>query len=131
MIQINKPKLAWYEDNQDFTDPVVLFLERYFQIKVISSPDKTEKKIIKYKPDIIIFDYRMRNITGLEMYQKLKKKKLQFVAMFYTIWEKDYGTIEKITSSGIPKESIIDKAISAKSFAEIVIEFYKHNQINI
>ncbi len=42
---MKKPKLAWYENNKDFTDPISIFLRDYFEVKVFGFPHTAEKEI--------------------------------------------------------------------------------------
>lgn len=119
-----RPKLAWYENNKDFTDPIQVYLEEDFDIRVFGVPDEAEKKILDFKPDIIVFDYRMPFISGIEMFKKLKKKKLRFIPVFYTIWAKDDDSRQKIKAAGIDEDAIVDKHMECESFAKKITEYF-------
>jgi len=118
-----KPKLAWYENNKDFTDPIRVYLEDNFDVRVFGIPDEAENGIYQIKPDIIVFDYRMPFISGVDMYKKLKEKGLKFIAVFYTIWANDDNMKQKIKEAGIEDDAIFDKHLDAESFAKKLTEY--------
>lgn len=121
---VNKPKLAWYENNKDFTDPIVFFLKDGFDVKVFGVPEESERKIIEFDPNMIIFDYRMPRISGLAMFENLKKKKLRFIPVFYTIWANDDDTLQKLKHAGIEDNNVIDKHMGSESFAKKISIIY-------
>jgi DNA-binding NarL/FixJ family response regulator len=121
---MSKPKLAWYETNIDYITPVQVYLSEKFEVRIFSNPDEAEAEIIEFKPDIIIFDYRMPFISGIEMYHKLMKKQLQFKTLFYSIWANDNATIQEIKSAGINDDAIIDKRLDCESFSKKVSDFF-------
>ncbi len=126
----SKPKLAWYENNKDFTDPVKKYLNQTFNVNVYGDPMKAEKEIYLFNPDIIVFDYRMPYKSGLEMYRILKESGLTFIPVFYTIWAKDKSTKMKLMQAGIEEEAIIDKHMSCESFAEKIYQYFINKKSN-
>ena len=97
-----KIKVAWYENNMHFITPILFYLkkERVFDVRVFGDPASAEKEIIGYHPDLIIFDYRMPNINGVQMFKRLKEE-CSFVPVFFSIWAKDEVTRAKIIEAGV------------------------------
>lgn len=122
-----KPRLAWYENNKDFTDPIRIYLQKTFEVCVFDTPDEAEKGISDYQPDIIIFDYRMPSLSGIEMYNRLKKKKLQFIPVFFSIWANDDASKQKFRQARIDEDAIFDKHMDCESFANRI--FYLYNKM--
>lgn len=120
-----KAKLAWYENNKDFTDPITVYLEEYFEVRVFGVPYEAAQGIIDYQPDIVIFDYRMPITSGIEMFQILKKKNLEFIPVFFTIWAKDNDSRQKITKAVKDEHAIFDKHLDCESLANNVKEYYQ------
>lgn len=122
-----KIKVAWYENNMPFVKPILYYLEKekVFEVKVFGDPDSAEKKITKYQPELVIFDYRMPNINGVEMFKRLKDK-FSFVPVFFSIWARDDSTRLEIINAGIESEAIFDKSIEPDSFPGALRKYYEY-----
>jgi DNA-binding response OmpR family regulator len=119
-----KIKIAWYENNKEFTDPVLYYLEKQgFEIKVFGFPDTAAEEICAYQPVLVIFDYRMERINGVKMFKKLQGK-FEFIPVFLSIWATDDVTVEDILKAGVDKKAIFDKAIDPASFARAIYDYY-------
>ncbi|HLP60792.1 MAG TPA: response regulator [Candidatus Deferrimicrobium sp.] len=122
----DKPKLAWYENNEDFTDPIKEYLSKYFLVKIFGMPENAEEEIAQFQPQLTVFDYRMPMISGLEMYERLKKRGLKFIPVFFTIWASDDSTKQLIIAAGIKEEAIMDKSMDCESFAKKAFSYYEN-----
>ena len=127
-----KIKVAWYENNMPFVEPILYYLdkEKVFDVKVFGDPGCAKEEIKKYQPDLIIFDYRMPNINGLQMYKQLKDEldEFDFVPVFLSIWARDESTRSEIIDAGIESEAIFDKNIEPDSFSKALKEYYIHKK---
>lgn len=120
-----KIKVAWYENNMPFVEPILYYLEKMevFDVKLFGDPGSAEAGIINYQPDLVIFDYRMPNINGVKMFKCLKDK-FGFVPVFFSIWAKDDSTHTEIENAGVESEAIFDKNIEPASFSRALYEYY-------
>lgn len=125
-----KIKVAWYENNMQFVDPILYYLEKeqVFDVKAFGDPNSAEEKIVNYRPDLVIFDYRMPNINGVEMFKRLKDK-FSFVPVFFSIWAKDDSAHSDIIDAGIEGEAIFDKNIEPDSFTKRLYEYYMKKKV--
>jgi PleD family two-component response regulator len=121
-----KIKVAWYENNMQFVEPILYYLkkEKVFDIKIFGYPETAEEDIAGFKPDVIIFDYRMERFNGVEMFKKLKDRKLDFVPVFFSIWANDEVTRAEIIDTGVENRAIFDKRIEPASFTRVLYEYY-------
>ncbi len=113
-----KIKVAWYENNMPFVEPILYYLkkEKVFDVEIFGDPDSAEEDILKYQPDLVIFDYRMPDINGVDMFKRLKDKS-SFVPVFFSIWARDDSTRSDIIDAGVESEAIFDKNIEPDSFS--------------
>ncbi|MCX6579034.1 MAG: response regulator [Candidatus Aminicenantes bacterium] len=120
-----KIKVAWYENNVPFVEPILYYLkkEKVFDVKIFGNPDSAEKEITDYHPDLVIFDYRMPNITGLQMFNRLKGK-FSFAPVFFSIWANDEVTKAELLDAKVESRAIFDKRIEPASFAKALYEYY-------
>jgi len=118
-----KIKVAWYENNRPFMESILYYLRKVFEVKVFGNPDNAEKNIIKYQPDMVIFDYRMPYVNGVQMFKRLKDK-FSFVPVFFSIWARDDSTRSEIIDAGVESEAIFDKNIEPDSFCKVLYEYY-------
>lgn len=127
-----KIKVAWYENNMQFVDPIVYYLEKekIFEVSSFGFPDTAEEEIAKFKPDVIIFDYRMERFNGVEMFKKLKNRNLHFVPVFFSIWAHDEVTRAEIIEAGVESRAIFDKHIEPASFPRVLYEYYMSKKGN-
>lgn len=121
-----KIKVAWYENNMQFVEPIKYYLkkEKVFEVESFGSPDTAEAEIAKFKPDVIIFDYRMERFNGVQMFKKLKNRNLDFVPVFFSIWANDEVTRAEIIEAGVESSAIVDKHIEPASFPKVLYEYY-------
>ncbi len=119
-------KVAWYENNMHFIKPILYYLkkEKVFDVKVFGAPDSAEEEIIKYQPDLVIFDYRMPNINGVKMFEKIKNRYPDFVPVFFSIWANDDSTRTEIENAGVERVAIFDKNIEPASFSRALYDYY-------
>ena len=122
-----KIKVAWYENNMHFIKPILYYLKKMevFDLETWESPEIAEKNIEKSKPDLIIFDYRMPNLDGVNMFKRLKDK-FSFVPVFFSIWANDDSTRIEIENAGVESEAIFDKNIEPASFSRALYEYYEY-----
>jgi DNA-binding response OmpR family regulator len=122
-----KIKVAWYENNMQFVEPIKYYLEkeRVFEVKNFGSPDIAAEEIAKFKPDMIIFDYRMEKINGVEMFKRIRDRGLDFVPVFFSIWSNDEVTRAEILEVGVESSAIFDKHIEPASFSKALYEYYR------
>jgi PleD family two-component response regulator len=122
-----KIKVAWYENNMPFVEPFLNHLELHkeevFDVKVFGDPSSAEEDIVNYQPDLVIFDYRMPNINGVQMFKRLKDK-FGFVPVFFSIWANDEVTRAEIIDVGVENRAIFDKRIEPASFTRVLYEYY-------
>jgi DNA-binding response OmpR family regulator len=120
-----KIKVAWYENNRNFIEPILYYLKKMevFDVEIWESPEIAEKNIEKSKPDLIIFDYRMPNLDGVKMFKQLKDK-FSFVTVFFSIWANDEVTRAEIIEAGVESSAIFDKHIEPTSFPKALYEYY-------
>jgi PleD family two-component response regulator len=120
-----KIKIAWYENNMPFVEPIKYYLEKekVFDVKVFGNPDSAVEEISKYQPDLVIFDFRMPDINGVEMFKRLKDK-FSFVPVFFSIWANDPPTQAEILEAGVESEAIFSKYIEPPSFSKALYEYY-------
>jgi PleD family two-component response regulator len=131
-----KIKVAWYENNMPFLEPILYYLEKekVFEVKIFGDPDSAMEKIIKYKPDLVIFDYRMPNKNGVEMYAGIKEEieklpeenRFDFVPVFFSIWARDDSTRSNIRGAGVDREAIFEKSIEPDSFPGALLNYYEY-----
>jgi len=126
-----KVRIAWYENNRDFIIPIMFYLKKFnFEVHIVDSHDNAEVEFQRLRPDIIIFDYRMPVVGGLEMYKTLEKEKMNdkfdfdFIPIFSTIWAKDDSTRQELEDAGIDPEAIFSKQIDPESFAKNLKSYY-------
>jgi DNA-binding response OmpR family regulator len=121
-----KIKVAWYENNMPFVEPILYYLkkEEAFDVKVFGDPDSAKEEIIKYQPDLVIFDYRMPNINGVQMYKQIKGE-FDFMPVFFSIWARNDSTRSDIIDAGAESEAIFDKDILPASFSKALKEYYR------
>ncbi|MGD2084726.1 MAG: response regulator [Candidatus Aminicenantes bacterium] len=124
-----KIKVAWYENNMQFMESILYYLdkEKVFEVKVFGDPASAKEEIKEYQPHLVIFDFRMPNINGVEMYKQLKGK-LDFVPVFFSIWARDDSTRSDIINAGIESEAIFDKNIEPDSFPGALRKYYEHHK---
>jgi len=119
-------RIAWYENNENFYEPIKFYLEKEgFDVKMVVSHEKAEEDIKEYKPHIVIFDYLMEHMSGLEFFESLKRIDLKFIPVFFTIWGKDDHTFAEIAAKGVDENLIFDKQITPASFAKSLLEYYR------
>lgn len=120
-----KIKVAWYENNMHFVEPILYYLnkEEVFDVKVFGNPDSAEDDILNYQPDLVIFDYRMPSVNGVEMFNRLKGKFI-FVPVFFSIWASDDITRAEILKTKVESLAIFDKRIEPASFTKELYEYY-------
>jgi DNA-binding response OmpR family regulator len=123
-----KIKVAWYENNMPFVEPILYYLkkEEVFEVKICGNPDSAEEEIGEYHPDLVIFDYRMPNINGVDMYKQLRGK-FDFVPVFFSIWARDDSTRSDIIDAGVESEAIFDKNIEPDSFPVALRKYYEQH----
>jgi response regulator RpfG family c-di-GMP phosphodiesterase len=122
----SKLKLAWYELNTAYTSSVAPFFKQYFELQVFKNPKTAVEEIKYFRPDVILFDLKSREMNGIQLFLKISKEKnLDFIALFLTIWGKDESSINSIMELGIPREAIFDKDISAESLSIKIRDFIK------
>ncbi len=119
-----KIKVAWYENNMPFVDTVLYYLkkEKVFDVEVFGNPNSAEEEIIQYQPDLVIFDYRMPSINGVQMYNRLKGK-FSFAPVFFSIWANDEVTRAEILEAKVESCAIFDKVIKPASFTKLLYEY--------
>lgn len=121
-----KIKVAWYENNMQFVEPILYYLnkEKVFDIKIFGSPETAVKDIAGFEPDVIIFDYRMEQFNGVQMFKMLKSENLDFVPVFFSIWANDEVTRTEILDAIDEGVAIFDKRIEPASFPKVLYEHY-------
>lgn len=127
-----KIKVAWYENNSHFAEPIRHYLRRetgggdfpVFEVEMFGDPHRAEEEICEFGPDLVIFDYRMEHFTGIEMYKKLLGKELKFVAVFFSIWADDDATREEILKTDVSPKAIFDKQQLPGSFSRALYDYY-------
>jgi DNA-binding NarL/FixJ family response regulator len=126
-----KIKVAWYENNMQFIEPILYYLKKkkVFDVEIFGNPESAEEGILHYQPDLVIFDYRMPSVNGVEMFNRLKGKFI-FVPVFFSIWAKDDVTREEILKTEVESRAIFDKRIEPASFSKELYEYYMSKKGN-
>lgn len=131
-----KPRLAWYEDNQDVIEPVKQKLRQFFQVAVFNpnmipeydSEEALLNKLIRlireYDPHFLLLDCYMDHVSGIELYRQLGADIRSIPVAFFTLWAKDESTRREIEQLGVSVELIIYKDITAKSLAKALHALY-------
>ncbi len=119
-------RLLYVEDEQDTMEPMLRFLKRRFR-KVIPAKNGQEglQRFLEYKPDLIITDLLLPDLSGMELIEKIRKNGYQN-PIVVTSALKDASSIVKTVDIGISKYIIkpIDLEeldVALKRFATLVL----------
>ena len=70
---MNKLRILTADDDPDILDVIVTTLEDEFEVIKASDGKEALRKITQSTPDIVILDYNMPDLTGIEVCQELRK----------------------------------------------------------
>ncbi len=84
-MDLSSKKVVICDDDEALLESLTFFVEAW-GVQVVPCSDGAEgaKKILSEKPDLIISDINMPNMTGLELLETLNKVQLQVPLIFLT-----------------------------------------------
>lgn len=85
-------RVAIFDDNKTFTDNLSLLFEGsddYSLVGVFSNALDVLKKVEKVKPDVIIMDIKMPDVSGIEAVKEIKKVHPSIQVLMQTVFEDD------------------------------------------
>lgn len=113
------------DDSQDIHNLVRLATKKYSNIKLLHclNAKAAEALIVKEKPDIILLDVQMPEISGDQLFSQLKKKSLVdgSSVIFLTATDK-LSELNALGSLGV--KGILKKPFSTKTLVQQISRFY-------
>ena len=115
----SQPHILIVEDNRDFREAVRHFLElKHVKAQMVEACSGEEGVIIahKIKPKVVIMDFFLRGMNGLDAAQKIKKDNPRCNIIMLTMFDpKDIAYIERNTpiKTFIGKGDLYDRLIPA------------------
>ena len=79
-----KPKILHVDDNQDFLNIFGMRFKKNFDISIACSGERALEILECKNFDVIVTDYEMPGINGLELLQTLKERYIDIPVIFYT-----------------------------------------------
>ncbi|MBD2533501.1 response regulator [Nostoc flagelliforme FACHB-838] len=92
---LKKRKVVIADDDEDSRMLLAFLLEEGWIVEQAKDGKEAIAKIAQGKPNLLILDNRMPELTGIEVYQQLKAQKIDLPIVLVTA----YGDIEELASS--------------------------------
>ncbi|MBU7586793.1 MAG: response regulator [Nostoc sp. TH1S01] len=90
-----KRKVLIAEDDEDIRDLFSLILEREgWEVNQAKDGKEALEKILEWQPDLLILDYHMPELTGLEVYNYLQLLEIEIVIILMS----SHAYLEKIAT---------------------------------
>lgn len=99
---MNAKKIMIVDDEKDIISVIQFRLEMAgYEVHFTDKPLKAEALALKIKPNIILLDYRMPEITGAELCMRIKKKKaLQNIPIIFITASTNISQFEMLIKAG-------------------------------
>lgn len=131
---MKKPTIALVDDEKDITSSYGELLQEDFEVTTFNSPVEFLDYLENFSESpfqAVVSDFKMKEMTGLEMIQKAKAFKLYFPSMLLS-GHIDKSVLLEATSSGIVRflEKPVDVDQLVSSVKKLIIDFqiYKTRQ---
>lgn len=113
-------KLLFVDDEKGITDALQSFFkQRGFNTKTVNSGEEALKALKAEKPDIVLLDIRMQDISGLDILKKIKEIDKNIKVIMLTIYD-EKENIAKARELGA--DEYITKPFRVGYLEEVVIK---------
>ncbi len=101
VAQGDKPTLLIIDDEEDVSEIFADFVEDYFSIQIVNNPVLALEKIELEKFDLIVSDYKMPRVTGLQILFKVKEFQASTPVFIMTGMAEDEEEIVHLKEKGV------------------------------
>lgn len=94
---LDKRKILIADDDDDSREMLAFLLQAEgWEVQEAKDGKEAIEKIVEESPDVLILDNRMPEITGVELYQKIKDKSINLPVIFATAYHFPEDLIETL-----------------------------------
>jgi two-component system, cell cycle response regulator len=95
-----KAKILVVDDEEHITDMVRVVLNQFgHEVFELNDPTKAEKKIKEWQPDLIVLDYAMPNLNGIQLLEMIRKQD-NYTATIFVSGHSDPKKIVEVLNAG-------------------------------
>jgi DNA-binding NtrC family response regulator len=120
VTDLTTKKLLIVDDEPDIASALKVGLQRSgIDVSAFSDPVKALEELKKHNYDLVITDIRMPNMTGFELYQKMRQHGIRTPVIFMTAFDIYQSEFEKMFPH-IEPVALLKKPIGVAEFARCV-----------